>query len=152
MAKAIRHPETRDVRPRTVLGFGAGLLVFLAAAAIAIRLIFDTTPVWPLPGASTSGSQNSPALQRTPESDLVTFRAQEDQELQKLGWVDRNAGIARIPIDEAMRALVSHGLPNWGQPAATTGGGNCALLEGVPRSPQADRCGGSAPDDRGASR
>ncbi|TPM26568.1 hypothetical protein [Mesorhizobium sp. B2-3-5] len=150
MAKVARHPEKRDVWPRALLGFGAGLLLFLAVAAIAIRLVFDTSPFWPPPGASTLSNQASPALQPAPESDLAGFRAQEDRELQELGWVDRAAGIARIPIDEAMSALASHGLPDWGQQTATTGGGNCPLLaEGVPRTPQADRCRGSASDNGG---
>ena len=58
------------------------------------------------------------------------------------GWVDRTAGIARIPIDDAMWAVVSNGLPDWSQPdAAALEPGDCSLLAAaVPRTPQAQKC------------
>ncbi|MER9637820.1 hypothetical protein, partial [Mesorhizobium sp. M0228] len=118
MARAARHPETRDIWPGALLAFAAGLLLFLAASAIVLGLVFDTRPLWPLPGPSSAGNRASPALQRFPEDDLAAFRKAEEQALNKVGWVDRTAGIARIPIEDAMWAIVSHGLPNWGQPPA----------------------------------
>ncbi|MBZ9762424.1 hypothetical protein LB553_16290 [Mesorhizobium sp. CA8] len=140
MAKAHRHPETRDVQPRVLLAFGGGLLLFIALAAIGVKLIFNTAPTWlPLP-ANTS--PENPDLQTTPQQDLTVFRAEEDRQLKTLGWVDRNAGIARIPIDDAMWAVVSHGLPDWSQQtAAATAPDDCALLTtAVPRAPQAENC------------
>jgi len=35
----------------------------------------------------------------------------EQRTLTTYGWVDRNAGIVRIPIDEAMRLTTQRGLP-----------------------------------------
>ena len=135
-----RHPETRDVWPRALLLFGGGLLLFLAVSVVALGLIFDTTPFWPQPGASSKANQESPALQRFPQLDLAAFRKAEDKELQKLGWVDRGAGIARIPIGEAMKMVAGRGLPNWSQ-ATAPAGDDCELLtDQVPRSPQAARC------------
>ena len=140
MAKAQRHPETRDVQPRLLLAFGGGLLVFLALAAIGMRLVFDTTPSW-LPQPDNA-SPEAPDLQSAPRQALVNFRAEEDRQLKMLGWVDRNAGIARIPIDDAMWAVVSNGLPDWSQPdAAAPEPGDCSLLAAaVPRTPQAQKC------------
>ena len=137
MAKAQRHPEkTRDVQPRVLLAFGVGLLVFLALAAIGMKLVFNTTPSW-LP-QSGSASPEAPDLQSAPRQDLVNFRAAEDHQLKMLGWVDRNAGIARIPIDDAMWAVVSNGLPDW---SPTSEPGDCNLLvAAVPRTPQAQKC------------
>ena len=140
MAKAPRHPETRDVQPRVLLTFGGGLLVFVALAAIGMKLAFNTTPTW-LP-AATSTSTESPELQTAPRQDLASLRAEEDRQLKLLGWVDRNAGIARIPIDDAMWAIVGNGLPDWSQQrSATTGADDCALVTAaVPRAPQARNC------------
>jgi hypothetical protein len=140
MAKTHRHPETRDVQPRVLLAFGGGLLVFLALAAIGMKLAFNTTPSW-LP-ARTNTSPESPGLQTAPRRDLASFRAEEDRQLKTLGWVDRNAGIARIPINDAMWAIVSNGLPDWSQErSATAGTDDCALLTAaVPRAPQAQNC------------
>ncbi|PBB18048.1 hypothetical protein [Mesorhizobium sp. WSM4313] len=147
MAKANRHPETRDVQPRVLLAFGGGLLLFIALAAIGVKLIFNTAPTWlPLP---TDTILEGPGLQAAPRQDLTAFRAEEDRQLKTLGWVDRNAGIARIPIDDAMWAVVSHGLPDWSRPTAAATEPDCALLTAaVPRAPQAQNC----QQQRGAGR
>jgi len=140
MARAHRHPETRDVQPGLLIAFGAALLAFIAVAAIGMKLAFNTTSAW-LP-LSTNLSPQAPGLQAAPKQDLVSFRAEEDRQLNMLGWVDRNAGIARIPIEDAMWAVVSNGLPDWSRPvAAAPGSDDCTLLAAaVPRAPQAQNC------------
>ena len=40
-----------------------------------------------------------------PPSELDALRAEEDEALGSCGWVDRSAGIVRIPIDRAMQLL-----------------------------------------------
>jgi hypothetical protein len=140
MAKAHRHPEARDVQPRVLLAFGGGLLLFIALAAIGMKLAFNTTPSWlPVP-ANTS--PESPGLQTAPKQDLISFRAEEDRQLKVLGWVDRDAGIARVPIDDAMWAIVSSGLPDWSQQrSAISGADDCGLVTAaVPRAPQSQNC------------
>jgi hypothetical protein len=57
-----------------------------------------------------------PNLQPLPTLDLTAFRAREDSVLHSYGWVDKEGGVVRIPIDEAMRLLVERGLQ---APAAT---------------------------------
>jgi hypothetical protein len=42
---------------------------------------------------------------------LAEFRAQEDALLTSYGWVEKDRGIARIPIDEAMRIVAERGMP-----------------------------------------
>jgi hypothetical protein len=53
----------------------------------------------------------SPRLQLTPRHDLATMRQREESLLHGYGWVDRNKGTVRIPIDRAMELLVQRGLP-----------------------------------------
>ena len=43
--------------------------------------------------------------------DLKAFRAEEDAALTTYGWVDKGRGVARIPVEEAMRLLAERGLP-----------------------------------------
>src|ERR1019366_7197829 len=43
-----------------------------------------------------------PRLQESEPLDLAKLRHWEDSLLNSYGWVDRDKGIARIPIDEAM--------------------------------------------------
>jgi hypothetical protein len=46
-----------------------------------------------------------PRLQTTERLDLAHLRQAEDDLLNGYGWVDRKAGIVRIPVAEAMRLL-----------------------------------------------
>lgn len=114
MAEAARHPETRDVWPRALLLFGGGLLVFLALSVIVLRLIFGTASYWP---RASEDNAAAPQLRTHPQADLAAFRSAEEEQLHKLGWVDRKKGIARIPIEDAMRLVASHGLPDWAEGA-----------------------------------
>ncbi|MFC3204948.1 hypothetical protein [Aquamicrobium soli] len=136
MAEAVRHPETRDVWPRALLMFAVGLLAFIGLALVALKLIFATAPYPELLGAADRGNAASPALQRFPEADLAAFRAIEDSELAKLGWEDRANGIARIPIDDAMRMVAEHGLPRWSVQADDCG----PVAQAAPRAPQSQDC------------
>ena len=52
-----------------------------------------------------------PRLQTNPREDLRALRAREDAVLNSYGWVDKTAGVVRIPIDEAIKLTVQRGLP-----------------------------------------
>jgi hypothetical protein len=53
-----------------------------------------------------------PRLQTEPREDLRNLRESEERTLTTYGWVDRNAGVVRIPIDRAMTLTVERGLPS----------------------------------------
>ena len=52
-----------------------------------------------------------PALQVSPPEELQQLRKAEEQVLNSYGWVDRKAGVVRIPVDEAMKKVLEKGLP-----------------------------------------
>jgi len=56
---------------------------------------------------------------------LAEFRAQEDAFLTSYGWVEKDKGIARIPIEVAMKSVAEHGLPKLPgpEPAPAPAGG-----------------------------
>jgi hypothetical protein len=56
-----------------------------------------------------------PRLQTNPREDLRQFREQEDAILNSYGWVDRPAGVVRIPIEDAMKLMLRRGLPSRSQ-------------------------------------
>jgi len=114
------HHEESDVDIRAILGFGAGLIV----AAVLIHLLayvllryFDARearrvmPQYPLAVAQGNRVPPEPRLQTDPRQDLADLRAREDETLNSYGWVDKNAGIVRIPIDEAIKLTLARGLP-----------------------------------------
>jgi hypothetical protein len=53
----------------------------------------------------------APRLQANPGVDLMQFKQQELDRLNHYGWINKDAGIARIPIDRAMDILARTGLP-----------------------------------------
>jgi hypothetical protein len=53
----------------------------------------------------------APNLQNQPFKDIYQLRNTEAGKLTTYGWVDREGGIARIPIDRAMEAMLQRGFP-----------------------------------------
>jgi hypothetical protein len=114
------HHETSDVDIRGIFGFGFGLLVTGIAVHVVVWLLFVSfsarearrvMPEFPLAAGQESRLPPEPRLQTHPRQDLCDLRSAEDAALAGYGWVDKNAGIARIPIGEAMRLTVERGLP-----------------------------------------
>jgi hypothetical protein len=52
-----------------------------------------------------------PRLQPDPVHDVERMRAAEEQRLHSYGWVDKEKGVAHIPIEQAMELVVRRGLP-----------------------------------------
>ncbi|MCS6953361.1 MAG: hypothetical protein RMK57_02685 [Bryobacterales bacterium] len=107
--------ETRDANIRGLTLSLVGLFVLLVISLLAMGWMF-----WYLAakeeGAVTAAPAQrelppAPRLQVTPESDLEAVRRAEAALLNSYGWVDRDAGIVRIPIDRAMELLAERGLP-----------------------------------------
>jgi hypothetical protein len=62
--------------------------------------------------------QGVPYSPDDPQLDLRNKRESDEAANGKLDWVDKQAGIAQIPVDEAMKIIVSKGLPAVSAPAA----------------------------------
>ena len=67
----------------------------------------------PFPQTSADGAAIPPQAS-TPVTDMQAMRAQEDAVLGHYGWVDRQQGIVRIPIEEA-KSLMAARLAVQGQ-------------------------------------
>jgi hypothetical protein len=113
-----RH-ETYDVDFFGVLRFAVVLIVAGVIVAGIVWLLFSYLlrrdarqgPVeYPLAVQEQNRLPPEPRLQTNPRQDLEDFRAQEDSLLKSYGWIDRNAGTVRIPIDEAMKLTLQRGL------------------------------------------
>lgn len=75
------------------------------------------------PQAKTWMGQPPPAprLQIQEPKDLAVFLKEEAAILSTYGVVDREKGIYRIPIEEAMKLTLERGLPTVGDPAPAAG-------------------------------
>ncbi len=62
-----------------------------------------------------------PRLQESPPVDLEAMMREERARIASYGWIDKKAGIARIPVDRAMDILAQKGLPKVAAPPPTPG-------------------------------
>src|SRR3989442_5282615 len=75
------------------------------------RQLAGDPPPSPIAEARAPRLPPGPRLQSSPVLDMEQLRAREDSVLTSYGWVDRQAGIGRIPIDRAVELLLEKGLP-----------------------------------------
>jgi len=61
-----------------------------------------------------------PRLQTYPFTDITALRADERKMLDEYAWVDKNAGVVRIPIERAIDVLAERGLPHRAAAPGTT--------------------------------
>ncbi len=118
--------ERRDLSPRVIGLFLVGLVIATGLTFMAMWGLFDYYAAWqasayrpPSPLADVRQIPPEPRLQVSGAADLAAFRAKEKAELNSYGWVDRKAGIVRIPIQRAMDLLLQRGLPTTPQKAGT---------------------------------
>jgi hypothetical protein len=110
--------ERSDVSPRFAAWTGLGLMataVLVVAGAAGLILAYDRDYHAPYPRSALERAPFTPPqprLQTDPGADAGAYRAQADHVLNSYGWVDRQHGIARIPIAEAMRRLAVQGWPS----------------------------------------
>jgi hypothetical protein len=108
--------ETRDVNATAVGCFALAMVVGCAAVFSLIAVVFHRLDAH-VPGGAANRitseriSAPAPELQIAPAQDMERFRAAEQETLTSYGWVDRQAGIARIPIERAMELIAERGLP-----------------------------------------
>jgi len=107
-----------DLRSVGLFGVGLALVLIVVLAASWILLVHwkarqaarDPRPS-PLAEASAPRLPPEPRLQAAPVKDMEELRARETSTLTSYGWVDRRAGVGRIPIDRAIDLLLENGLP-----------------------------------------
>jgi hypothetical protein len=101
-------PQRPDVDHRLVLMTVGGFLLFVALAMAGLLVFLKAEA----PGALAPRTLHQfpqPALQKAPQNDLDHFIAAQRAALSGYDWVDRDHGIARIPIAQAMGMIAARG-------------------------------------------
>lgn len=111
--------EVRDADLRVILWSGSTLAVVVVTVFMVIGLFY-----WFLNVQSTERAGSPPPLleeaqglqprlllQRNPVEDMREMRRDTNVILNSYGWVDKRAGVVRIPITEAMKLTLERGLP-----------------------------------------
>ena len=152
-SRDIVNPETRheqsDVNVRALFWAMVVFVVFAAGTHFMILLMFRfyarhfrAQNSEPMTSVAMPADANLPPLPRlqpfpnrdanrivappnrtTPVTDMEEMRASEDHALQNAGWVDRQKGVVRLPIEVAKQLVLQRGFAvtvDAGAPASTT--------------------------------
>jgi hypothetical protein len=92
------------------------VLMWLLLRSFEARDAKQAPRLYPLAAGQDSRVPPEPRLQTNPREDLADLRAREDARLHSYGWVDKNAGVVRIPIDDAIKLTLERGLPSRQEP------------------------------------
>lgn len=110
--------ESRDADVRSLLKLGIWLAVVIAVAMVAMRWTYEFYEKVQTRGPMVSPlveNENTvapkPQLQAEPRKDLQTYCSDETNKLDTYGWVDQQAGVVRLPIEQAMALALQRGLP-----------------------------------------
>lgn len=108
--------EIEDIPARAVAWFGVAFTLVTVMLVIAVTLfgrgawqLIADKEFGPL---ETGAPPSRPELQTTPAEDFAAFRERALARLNGAGWIDRERGIAHIPIEDAMRRLAARGKAN----------------------------------------
>jgi len=112
--------EVRDVNLRNLVRLSVILAVVLVVIFGLIGLLYSflnasqvarSGPPPPLL-EEAQGLPPGPLLQRDPEQDMQEMSTEQDAILNNYGWVDKEAGVVRIPIERAIELTLERGLPS----------------------------------------
>lgn len=114
--------EVQEVRTRPILYF----LGALAVVAVVIHLVlFWLLDIWTPhrldvrvqipPAVVTPPAAPGPGIQAQPGLERAIEKARALEQLNSYGWVNKDAGVVHIPIDQAMQTLVARATPAAGE-------------------------------------
>ena len=113
----VGHEES-VVELRPIILFGVILVVMSALSFAVVWLMLDflrinqarkDVPLSTL--ADPQALPPAPRLQVSPGQDLKQTRQTEDTVLSAYRWVDKDAGVVGIPVEQAIKILAQRGLP-----------------------------------------
>jgi hypothetical protein len=110
--------EKRDASPRGLLYVVLMTTGFLGLTCLSLIWLFDHFEKTQNPGsfvaapfAGPRSLPSPPRIQPDPGVDLQSYRESQQNLLNTYGWVDRQNGVVRMPVDRAMELLLQRGLP-----------------------------------------
>jgi hypothetical protein len=117
MDRQVGH-ELSDLRPGYIALFGIVLTTIIVAAAVITSLLIyfkaaeQSSHETAVPRLAREREPTpEPRLQIDAHNELRQMRAAEEAALNSYGWVDKDSGRVRIPIERAMEILAKKGLP-----------------------------------------
>jgi len=118
--------EHSDANVWIIVKFGLWLAISAVVISVGMGFLFglfvkqgeETNPQFPLAVGQEQRLPAAPRLQQFPGNEFYQFRQHEEAILQEYGYVNKDAGVVRMPIAEAMRRVLESGLPARAQSAS----------------------------------
>jgi hypothetical protein len=125
---AHRHGyEKTDASPRGLVYFALIIVGILVLAFLSLRWLFGYFQKAENPGSLVAAPfadvrplPPAPRIQSNPGADMQSYFQSQQNLLNTYGWIDRQNGIVRLPIDRAMELVLQRGLPARSSNAQTT--------------------------------
>lgn len=108
--------ERSDVQVRLVGWLAGGLATFILIVPLVLPWMFPLSMQQTSPANRSALSSNAPPLEVDPRDTLQRSQRGSAQFTSSYGWVDRQRGIVRIPVDRAVDLVLHRGLPGWPSP------------------------------------
>jgi hypothetical protein len=117
---SVAHERTEE-DVKAISGFGIGLAIGIVVVVFAMWGMFEwfyaredraSPAVAPIILSEKPQLPPEPRLQAVPRLDLKALHEGEDEILNNYAWIDPDKGIARIPIEEAIKIVAAKGLPS----------------------------------------
>jgi hypothetical protein len=110
--------ERADANVRSIRVFIIALFLFCVFSLLLMlglfRFLYQTGQA-DMPAPTPMEAQRvlppAPRLQVNTTTDIKEMHRKEADTLESYGWVDRNAGVVRIPVSRAMDLILERGLP-----------------------------------------
>ena len=110
--------ERRDVNIRAVLWLAVATAVGAGIVHVGLAVLlhgYDVQARRADPQLPPLAAEPSPVrglrLQATPLADYEHFRQEQKRLASSYGWVDRQQGVVRVPIERAMELYLAHRQP-----------------------------------------
>lgn len=112
------EPNVERIPIRFTMWAGLYLAIMVVAVAGVAWVMYprlESIDIWtPYQGGHTgpfserqSVTNGRPRLQVDEDADINAYRKRQDTLLTGYGWVDRSAGVVRIPVERAMELFVA---------------------------------------------
>src|SRR5918994_3923290 len=112
--------EESDVNVGAIIRYG--IVLFAVAVVVHVFLwwllgVYERqneraqTQAFPMAAGQGDRLPPAPRLQDNPQQELQRLRAQQKALLEGYAWANKEAGLVRIPIEDAMKMVVERGLP-----------------------------------------
>ena len=103
----LKQREPVTVAAWTAAGVGIGTALFLGLSMTALWFYFHASAE--IVRTPRPARFPEPQVQSNPAGDLHALRAAQREQLEGYAWIDRDRGLARIPVARAMELLAARG-------------------------------------------